>query len=105
MVPWFAPAWVKMVRDHLILPSDRLVYLVAGARSQAGSRWKSPYSDSIETIAVASRPGANGWQHVHFRLQRPIKAVGLWIMADGDNSTSSFVTSLRRLRLGPYTAD
>jgi hypothetical protein len=47
---------------------------------------------------LASRPVDGGvWNAAEASFSPPLKVVGLWLMADGDNSKSSFRTELRKL--------
>ena len=98
-VPFFAPAWIKAIRDTMKLPSDKMVYLTMGAKNKPGTVWESPYSDSMELRALASKPEKDGWNAVDHKLAKPLDVVALWIMADGDNTESSFVTELKDLNI------
>ncbi len=96
LVPFFAPAWIKAVKAHMQHPAAELMYFLFGAKASAGAQWKSPYTDSINNVAMPSQPQMEGW--THSRLTFPEKdVVGIWLMADGDNSGSTFVTSIRQL--------
>ncbi|NRA45229.1 MAG: DUF3047 domain-containing protein [Oligoflexales bacterium] len=97
MFSFTAPAWLKKVSNILKHPSDKLLYLVAGPKQ--GLSWTSPYSDTIEQIAVATKPGKDLWQLSEHAFKDPMKAVGVWIIADGDNSKVSFQTDLKNLKL------
>lgn len=99
MIPFFAPGWVKAVRDHMKLPADRLEVLIVGAKTKAGESWESPYDDSITLHSVGEGQEKGGWRRVEAKLPKPLPVVGLWIMADGDNTGSSFTTRLRDLTL------
>lgn len=99
ILPFFAPAWSRAVRDHLKWPSDRIVYIVGGARHPAGASWKSPHSNSIDNLAAPAVVGEDGWTRSRTLLRAPLRVVGLWIMADGDDSRSSFRTVLADLVL------
>lgn len=93
------PRWLQQLRKKLQHPSDRMVYLVPGAMHAAGESWKSPFSSSVDMISVASKDLQNGWKQVLYRFPRSQQAVGLWLMADGDNTASVFSSRLRRLVL------
>lgn len=93
-VPFFAPAWVKELRDILILPSKEMVYLVAGSQQAAGKKWENPYSSSISCLSMHELPAEQGWTNSHYRFSAPQKVVGFWLMADGDNTASEFAVSL-----------
>ena len=101
LVPFFAPAWIKKTRDILKLPSNLMIYLGLGSLSAPGSRWNSPYSDSILSIATPSQPLKDGWQRAAITLEKPYDIAGLWLFADGDNSKSQFTTKIRDLTLTP----
>ncbi|MCC7111487.1 MAG: DUF3047 domain-containing protein [Deltaproteobacteria bacterium] len=98
-VPSFAPAWVKAVRDRLTSPSNRMVQLVAGAHHAPGSWWKNPYAESIDCVALPTEPAGDGFSRSSIALDAPVTVVGLWLMADGDDSGSSFETTLADLQL------
>lgn len=98
-IPLLAPGWVKAVRTHLTLPCDRIRFLVVGSHHMPGTVWKSPYHDSIEYLAVSSKTGRDGSAHASIDWPNPLRVVGIWLMADGDNSDSSFETVLEELSL------
>jgi len=91
------PRWTRQVRKTLRHPSDRMLYLIPGARQAPGTRWNSPYSSSIDMISVASASTGDGWQRVNHEFSEPQQVVGLWIMADGDNTDSIFSSQLKGL--------
>lgn len=97
-VPFFAPAWVKAVRDAMALPTDKMIYFAVGTKSPPGTVWKSPYAASIETRAVASTKGGDGWNVVDHGMG-PLEVVGIWLMGDGDNTKSNFSVKIRSLVL------
>ena len=94
-VPFFAPAWIKAVGKLMKQGSDRMLYLTAGSRHAPGQSWKSPYASSIENRALAAEPLAEGWQTSQFKSETPLQVVGLWLMADGDDTRQSFQVQLR----------
>ena len=96
-VPFFAPAWIKAVADTLLHPSNRMVYFAAGAKTPAGQKWESPYASSLENRSVSGTKDSDGWEVVDASFET-FDVVGLWIMADGDNTDSVFVTKLKGLR-------
>lgn len=98
-VPFFAPAWVKAVKAHLRWPSDRMVTFVGGSRHAPTERWRSPYSSSIECIALGGRPAPDGWIRSEVRMDGPVSVVGVWLMADGDDTGARFETDLAELEL------
>lgn len=91
------PRWMKQVRNTLHHPSDKMIYLIPGARHAPGETWTSPYNSHIEMISVPSQHIDNGWKRVSYQLANPQQTVGLWIMADGDNTASIFSSQLRNL--------
>ena len=99
MFSFTAPAWLKKVSKVLKYPSDKLLYLVAGLEKQ-GAKWYSPYSDTIEQIAINAVPADDKqWKMSMHSFKEPLKAVGVWIIADGDNSKVTFQTELKNLKL------
>ena len=97
-IPFFAPAWIKKSSSLLKLPSDKLIYLVLSPVAKGGSRWESPYSSSIENIALNKKEATEkGWQKASYQFDKPIPIVGYWLMADGDNTSSSFSLKVRNL--------
>ena len=98
-IPFFASSWIKQVAEIMKYPSDRMLYLVSDARHAADQKWQSPYSSSIENWAVASTPRSDGWQDVRLVFPQAETVVGIWLMADGDDTKSQFQTRLRKLEL------
>ena len=97
-IPFFAPAWVKSIREYAKLPSDHIKYLVVGTSSKPNSSWVSPYSDSMDYISLESTK-AGDWESVKYDFDTTQKVVGLWLMSDGDNSDSTFEVKVRNLNL------
>ena len=91
------PRWMKQVRQTLKYPSDRMVYLIPGAQHAPGDTWKSPFSSDIDMISVHSRDMDDAWKQASYEFTEPQQVVGLWIMADGDNTGSVFESRLRNL--------
>ena len=56
-VPFFAPGWVKAIRDSMKLPGDEITYIAVGSNHKPGSVWENPYSDSMKMLSVASASG------------------------------------------------
>ncbi len=99
LVPFFAPSWIKKTQHILLQPSNKLLYLTVGSEFDPGNIWESPYSSSIQSIAVASKSKADGFLYSSHRFANYKKLVGLWIMADGDNTGSQFTVVLRNLQI------
>lgn len=93
------PKWVKTVRETLHHPSDKMIYMTPGSRHQNGQHWRSPYSNDVEIIAVASKTNPDGWNLSEYTFEETQSVVGLWIMADGDNTQSTFTSELKALTL------
>ena len=93
------PDWLKTVRKRLHFPSQSLIYLIAGARHSPGSIWLSPYNDQVTMIASKDTAIDDNWFHSSHTFTTPQPVIGLWIMADGDNTHSRFTTRLRKLVL------
>lgn len=99
LIPFFAPSWIKAVRDHAKLPADDLIFVVAGSKHPAGSVWPSPYDQALRLIAPVEQPDRDGWTKASHTFDPPLSVVGLWIMADGDDTGSRFDAEVRDLEL------
>lgn len=95
----FVPSWLKQVREQLKYPSEEMIYLVVGARHAPGERWISPYNKRITMVSVASQETGSGWRKSSFQSERPLDVVALWLMADGDNTHSSFRVVIKNIVL------
>jgi len=91
------PRWMKQVRKTLRYTSGSMIYLIPKAMHPPGETWKSPFSSKIDMVSVGGIHTDDGWYRVSHEFTRPVKTVGLWIMADGDNTGSIFNSRLRKL--------
>jgi hypothetical protein len=98
-LPFMAPEWAKLVREQLRFSAGTMRFAVVGSPVPAGEAWKSPWTDDITLYAAEDEALAHGWHQARAVLPATVSAVGLWIMADGDDTGSSFTTWLRRLTL------
>lgn len=99
MVPFFAPAWIKIIKDVMRHPAGELFYLVVDAKAAPGTSWQSPYASGIRMQALPSQPEQGGWMRSSAVFDPVLRVVGLWLMADGDDSKSQFKVWLRQLNL------
>lgn len=99
LVPFFAPSWIKATEKVMKLPSDKIINLTVGARHAPGTEWESPYSSSISYRSIPSKPAEDGWQLAEATFDKPLSVVGYWIIADGDNTQSTFKTWVKNLDL------
>jgi hypothetical protein len=97
-IPAFAPAWVKAVRDKSKLPADDMIFVVGGSKHKAGTVWPSPYDDDLHLVA-ADESEQGGWRFDSHEFSPAADVVGIWIMADGDDTKSSFDIEFKELRL------
>jgi len=93
------PTWLNKVKAVLHHASNKMIFLVPGSHNQHGAQWKSPYNTNVDIIAITSEQLNTGWSHSKHVFKKPLQIVGLWIMADGDNTQSTFVSQLRELVL------
>jgi hypothetical protein len=91
------PRWMKQVRNTLRFASDKMIYLIPDARHAPGEIWSSPFSSAIDMVSVPSKPMDDDWKRVSFTFSEAQQTVGLWLMADGDNTNSQFRSRLRNL--------
>jgi hypothetical protein len=94
-----APKWLKQASEALSYPSNRMIYIVAGAKHAAGDRWTSPYNRNIEMLAADERKQDNGWSQASHAFDSPVSVIGIWLMADGDNTDSTFLSRVRNIGL------
>jgi len=94
-----APKWAKQVRQVLHHASNKMIYLTPGSKHKVGEHWKSPYSDDVDIIAISSEIKTDGWNYSEHIFNESQSVVGLWIMADGDNTQSTFTSMLKSLTL------
>ena len=76
-----------------------MVFLLPGARNAPGKRWKNPFSKKVEMISIPSKDFESGWKNSEFQFESPQQTVGLMIMADGDNTESSFTSEIQNLMI------
>jgi hypothetical protein len=95
----FLPAWMKQVREGLSYPSEMMIYLVADSRHDAGQRWANPYNERITMVSMLDVPTGDGWNRSTIEFDEPVDVVAIWLMSDGDNTGSSFVTMVREVVL------
>jgi len=91
------PRWMKQVRQTLKHEFSKMVYLIPDALHTPGDTWKSPFSSDVDMISVDSRDMDGAWKQASYEFTKPQQVVGLWIMADGDNTGSIFESRLRNL--------
>ena len=92
-----SPKWIRKAADVLNHSADRIVFLLPGARHAPGKTWKNPFSSIVKMISIPSSNLESGWKQTEYQFDRPQQTVGLMIMADGDNSGSSFTSEIQNL--------
>jgi len=95
----FLPPWMKRVEALLKYPSENMINLVAAAKHAPGEQWPNPYNKRVTTIAVGSVSSGQGWMKASYQFAQPVDVVGLWLMADGDNTGSSFSTYVKNISI------
>jgi hypothetical protein len=95
----FLPSWMKRVEKLLKFPSENMINLVAAAKHESGEQWPNPYNKRVTTIAVGSVSSGQGWMKASYQFVQPVDVVGLWLMADGDNTSSSFSTYIKNINI------
>lgn len=96
---FFAPSWLKKVRDQLKYPSEDMIDLIANAKHASGEQWFSPYNDRVTMISVKSMADKDGWWLADHGFEKPVEVVAIWLMADGDNTHSKFITRVKNIVL------
>jgi len=96
--PLFRP-WIKQVTGLLNFPSEKMIYLVADSKHAAGEQWVNPYNRRITMVSVKSVDDKQGWQKSSYTFRLPLNVVALWLMADGDNTQSSFTSYIKNIKI------
>ena len=93
------PKWMRQVKSLLKHPSENMIYLVAGSKHVAGEQWPNPYNRRVTMMAMSSAGIEDelegGWQQASYRFGEPVEVVAIWLMADGDNTGSSFTSYVK----------
>lgn len=95
----FLPSWMKRVEELLKFPSQNMINLVVDAKHAPGEQWPNPYNKRVSTIAIGSVNSGQGWLQASYQFDQPVDVVGLWLMADGDNTQSSFTTYIKDITI------
>lgn len=92
-------SWMRRVDSLLKFPSDEIIFLVAGARHAAGQRWPGPYNRRVSMIAINDVATEQGWHKADYQFSKPVKVVAIWLMADGDDTASSFSVQIKNIKI------
>ncbi len=124
----FVPPWLKQVRQLLKFPSEEITYLVAGAKHRPGEHWPNPYNRRVTMISVASTSLAStslastslasrsvagtsndasvtdesekmAWQQSSYQFEQALDVVAIWLMSDGDNTSSHFTAHVKNIKI------
>jgi hypothetical protein len=97
----FAPGWVRRLFE--LAPPDagisRVHFLAVGAdQTVIGRSRQHPLHELLlETVVTALSP--DGTFEIDATLEMPARAVGIWILADGDDTRSAFTLVLEQVVL------
>lgn len=92
-------SWMRRVDSLLKFSSDEMFFLVAGAKHVAGQRWVGPYNNRVTMIAMNNDAGEQGWFQASYQFSEPVKVVAIWLMADGDDTSSSFTAHIKNIKM------
>ena len=105
------PKWMRQVKALLNYPSENMIYLVADSKHAAGEQWPNPYNRRVTMIAMSAADIESklesridgefeeGWQQASYRFGEAVEVVAIWLMADGDNTGSSFTSYVKDIQL------
>lgn len=96
---FFVPRWVRQVQEYVKGTVDQLFYWVGGARNSQGTEWVSPWDSHVRYRSLGPAGSNHAWQVSRDLLDEPIEALGIVLMADGDQEGRSFVTDIRELKI------
>jgi len=103
----FLPKWMRQVKSLLNYPSENMIYLVAGSKHVAGEQWPNPYNRRVTMVAMSAADIESkleskidgefeeGWQQASYQFGEAVEVVAVWLMADGDNTGSSFTSYVK----------
>ncbi len=95
----FLPSWMRRVDDLLNFPSDEIIFLVTDAKHVGGQRWTGPYNSRITMISMHEVADSQGWNKASYQFPELVKVVAIWLMADGDDTASSFTVHIRNIKI------
>lgn len=95
----FLLSWMRRVDALLQFPSDEMFFLVAGAKHAGGRRWTGPYNRRVTMISMDNVVDSQGWNQASYLFSEPVKVVAIWLMADGDDTASSFTAHIRNIKI------
>lgn len=95
----FAPGWLKQLTD--LFPAKGfggVEFLTLAQKTAVGTRREHPTSDKLheEVAGLKTEPGPFTLEKV---FGEPLKAMGLWIQSDGDDTKSSFDLVVKSITL------
>jgi len=95
----FAPRWLlDALRQIGERPFSHVEFLALAQRIPVGERRQSPGSKYVSQEVVGQLAIAGGFQISHdMRATLPVS--GIWVHADGDNSESRFLVTLKNLKI------
>ena len=76
-----------------------MFFLVTDAKHEAEQRWPGPYNSRMTMISMNSVSEHQGWNRASYQFSEPVKVVAIWLMADGDDTSSSFTTHVKNIRI------
>jgi hypothetical protein len=93
----FLPSWMRRVKELLHFDSEQMMFLVAGAKHPAGQHWQGPYNSRMTMISMISVTDQQGWNKAVYEFEEPVEVVAMWLMADGDDTHSTFITEIKNI--------
>ena len=96
----FLPSWMRRVKELLHFDSEQMMFLVAGAKHPAGQHWQGPYNSRMTMISMISVTDQQGWNKAVYEFEQPVEVVAMWLMADGDDTRSTFTTEIKNIVIG-----
>lgn len=97
----FAAEWIREL--YALAPEgsgiERILFLsTTRSKAQVGSARRHPLSDLLHErrVTYLEQPGTFSMTH---RFDKPVRALGLWISADGDDTGSAFEVRIDEIRL------
>ncbi|MDF1657840.1 MAG: hypothetical protein P1U58_09515 [Verrucomicrobiales bacterium] len=98
-----APDWIKELESRASTTADGIgrihCFHVMPGRQWIGETRKNP-NVSIFEETISAAPEDDGRFELSVVLDTPMETVGLWLLADGDDSEASFIVEIENIEIG-----
>ncbi|MAS95174.1 MAG: hypothetical protein CMO55_18410 [Verrucomicrobiales bacterium] len=94
-----APDWVKQLSSRMSGGVERIhCFLLMPEKERIGEIRTNP-DMKLFRETITSAPNADGSFTMQIELSHPVESPGLWILSDGDDTSSQFTISINQIEL------